>query len=137
MAAALAFIWKYKEWVALSIVVIFSLVVIAYLKIDHDLMAAKLSRSEAALEIAVRSNEILTQNAASIKEQDKRMKEITVAADKLKLLVRDIPIDVRKALNHESITRINDCLAVYGNTGLLPEGCDAIKASLPVTGAAK
>jgi hypothetical protein len=139
MMTALEFVWKYKVWVLLALVVIFAGIYISYIKISHNLMEAKLTRSEASLDVAVKSNEILVANAASVETQNKKMKEITVAADKLRRLVADIPIDVRKALNHESITRINDCVSMYGNdpNGVLPEGCGSIKASMPVAGAAK
>jgi hypothetical protein len=139
MMTALSFVWKYKVWILLALVIIAAGLYVSYLKISHNLMQAELTRSEVALDVAVKSNEILVANAASVEAQNQKMKEITVAADKLRRLVADIPIDVRKALNHESITRINDCVSMYGNdpNGVLPEGCGSIKASMPVASAAK
>ena len=133
----LTFLWKYKVWIALAAVVIAAGLYISYIRIDNSLMEARLNKMEAALEVAVESNKILVANAASVEAQNKKMKEITAAADKLRRLVADIPIDVRKALNHESITRLNDCAVLYARDGVLPEGCGSIKANLPVAGPAR
>ena len=128
----LTFLWKYKAWILLAIVIAAAGIYISYIRIDNNIMTASLVSTKTALDVAVKSNEILVQNAAAIEAQNKKMKEITASAEKLRLILKDITLDARKALRDESITRFNDCTVQYANTGVLPEGCGSLKANLPV-----
>ena len=72
----LTFLWKYKAWILLAIVIAAAGIYISYIRIDNNIMTASLVKTEAALNVAVKSNEILVQNAAAIEAQNKKMKEI-------------------------------------------------------------
>jgi hypothetical protein len=128
----LTFLWNYKAWILLAVVIAAAGLYISYIRIDNNIKTASLVSTKVALDVVVKSNEILVANAASIEAQNKKMKEITASAEKLRLILKDITVDARKALRDESITRFNDCAVIYGNTGVLPEGCGSLKANLPV-----
>jgi Ser-tRNA(Ala) deacylase AlaX len=127
------FIWNNKAWILLAVVIAAAGIYISYIRIDNNIKTASLVSTKVALNVVVESNKILVQNAAAIETQNKKMKEIAASAEKLRLILKDITEDARKALRNESITRFNDCAVAYGNTGVLPEGCGSLKANLPVT----
>lgn len=129
----LTFLWNYKAWILLAIVIAAAGIYISYIRIDNNIARASLVKTEAALNVAVESNKILVANAAAIEAQNKKLKEISAAAEKLRVIIRDIPTDSRKALADENITKVNDCIVAFANNdGLLPEGCGSLKADLPV-----
>jgi hypothetical protein len=130
----LTFLWNYKVWILLAVVIAAAGLYISYIRIDNNIARASLVKTEAALNVAVESNKILVQNAAAIETQNKKMKEIAASAEKLRLILKDITEDARKALKNESITRVNDCIVAYANSpdGVLSEGCGSLKANLPV-----
>lgn len=134
MTAILTAIWNYKEWVLLGVVVIAAGIYISYLKIDHNLMTAKVTEQKSQIEALARNNQILEQNALAVKEQDKQLRKIQKTAEQVQKMVAGIPTETREVLKKdETLTLINDCLVDYANTGVLPDSCGAVKALLPIT----
>lgn len=134
--AILTFLWDHK-WELLALVVIVCIVLyVLALKGEIALKSAEITTQKATMvkkdgqikELA-RNNEILQNNMAAIADQEKQLKEIKKSSAELRRLLKDIP---REGLKDEKITRFNDCLVEYGNTGRVSESCSmSLKARLP------
>lgn len=76
-----------------------------------------------------RDKEILENNILAIKAQEKQLKQIRKSTETLQGMLADLPKEV---LQNEKITRANDCIVEFANTGRVSESCSmSIKTSLP------
>jgi hypothetical protein len=126
----LQYIWKYKAWVLLALVVVSTLAYIAFLRIDLSLKKSKVEELSSKIVIVERQNQILSQNAIAIKKQDETLKKIQASVAPLKGMVAQIKPETKRVLDNEEITRLNDCIVDFAN-GVLSKGCDAIETYLP------
>lgn len=132
MLTALTFLWNYKAWVLAAVIAAAALAYISYIKIDHNFMTAKVTAQKSQIETLTRNNTILEQNAKAVKDQDKKLQVIQQTSIKVQRMLAKLPDASVEALRKdEAITMVNNCLVTYANTGVLPDGCDAVKAYLP------
>ena len=136
MTVLLTFLWNYKAWVLAAAIAVAAGAYISYIKIDNNLMAAKVVDQKSQIETLARNNQILEQNAVAIKAQDKKLQAIQSASNKIQKLVAALPQETMEVLRKdENITLINDCLVAYADStdGVLPDSCGAVKAYLPAS----
>lgn len=133
--AILSFLWDHK-WELLALVVL--VLVVLYILGLHGKIALKegtIQKQEGTIEkqkgdIAAkdgkikelnRDKEILQNNIIAIQAQEKQLKQIRKATEALRGSLADLPKEV---LQNEKITRFNDCVVDYANTGGMPESCN-------------
>jgi hypothetical protein len=132
MATVLAFLWNYKAWVLAAVIAAAALAYISYIKIDNNLMTAKVVDQKSQIEALTRNNQVLEQNAVAIKEQDKRLQAIQQTSNKVQKMVAQLPKESTEVLRKdENITFINDCLVMFADSGLLPDSCGSVQTYLP------
>jgi hypothetical protein len=124
------YIWKYKSWILLGMIILSVTGYIIFLKVDLTLKESALKQKEAQIEIIQRQNTILQQNAIAVKRQDETLKKIQSAVAPLQNMVSRIPAETKEKLNDENITHANDCIVSFANDGVLPEGCESFKAAV-------
>jgi cell division protein FtsB len=128
----LTLLWNYKAWILAGVVAVAAIAYISYIKIDNNLMTAKVTSQKSQIEALERNNQILEQNAVAIKKQDERLQAIQQTSNRVQKMVAALPRETTEVLRtDENITMLNDCLVDYANTGVLPETCSAVKAYLP------
>jgi hypothetical protein len=134
MATVLSFLWNYKAWVLAAVIASAALAYISYIKIDNNLMTAKVIDQKSQIDQLTRNNQVLEQNAVAIKEQDKRLQAIQQTSNKVQKMVAQLPKESTEVLRKdENITFINDCLVMFADSvdGVLPDSCGAVQAYLP------
>jgi hypothetical protein len=125
-------LWQYKAWVLAAVIAIAAIAYISYIKIDHNIMKAKVIDQKSKIEVLEHNNRMLERNAVAVKAQDKKLQVIQQTSAKVQRMLAKLPDASMEVLKKdEAITIVNDCLVAYGNTGVLPDGCDAVKAYLP------
>ena len=70
---------------------------------------------------------------AVVKVQSDRMKAIEGANSRMQGMMSNIPENVRRKLQDESVETINRCISTWFLTRKLPAECENYKASLPKT----
>jgi hypothetical protein len=132
MTVLLTFLWNYKAWVLAAAIALAAGAYISYIKIDHNLMTAKVVDQKSQIEALTRNNQILEQNAVAIKKQDQQLQKIVQSSAKVIKMVSEIPQETREVLN-ANLTVINDCLVSYATDGVLSDSCGSVKAYLPAS----
>lgn len=98
------------------------------LKIDLNMKKAKVIEQAAQISSLVRANEILNNNAIAAKTAEVKIKKLMEAIEDLQGLVDNLPEEVKKGLQNETMERINSCLGAFFNTGVLPPVCTGVTA---------
>jgi type VI protein secretion system component VasF len=70
-------------------------------------------------------NEIYKKNAEALKNQQEELKKIQQSVLPLQGMIAKIPTETKEKLKDAYITKVNDCIVYFGNTGVLPESCKA------------
>ncbi len=130
----LKIIWKYKIPILILCIIITTGIYIVYLRASLNTKTSELNTKNAQIEIFQRQNQILQQNAIAIQKQDKLLKQIQSDVAPLQRMVTQIPKESKRVLNEDKdITMFNDCIVDFFNSGMLSEGCDAVKTVVSET----
>lgn len=111
--------------IVLGICIIALGVWISLLRIDLNMKKAKIVEQESQITELSRANEILNNNARAAREAETQMKILVARATDLRDLVDNIPEEVKKGLQNESMERINHCVGAYFTNGMLPKDCNS------------
>lgn len=141
--AILSFLWEHK-WEILALIVL--VLVVLYILGLHGEIAVKegkiqtqagaiekqkgdIAAKDGKIKELNRDKEILQNNIMAIQAQEKQLKQIRKTTETLRGMLTDLPKEV---LQNEKITKFNDCVVDYANTGRLSESCNlSVKASVP------
>ena len=124
-------LWQYKAWVLLAAVIVAAALALGIMKMTLDIKSGQLSKKEALLDIVQAQNKVLSQNAAALQDQNRKMNQIKQTADDIHILVSGMTPAAQEGLRNAEITKRNDCIADYFNTGRLPAGCLPVAAPVP------
>ena len=80
-------LWQYKAWVLLAAVIVAAALALGIMKMTLDIKSGQLSKKEALLDIVQAQNKVLSQNAAALQDQNRKMNQIKQTADDIHILV--------------------------------------------------
>lgn len=132
-------LWANRLAILIGILILSVVSYVAILKIQLSSSQAAQATQATKIEGLSVAKEMLENEKTARVKQDKTLATIRDNTVDIHNLVIDVPDDVRRSLKNEKLELLNNCIAQYNNTGVLPPMCKSLQAKLhpPKTGSVK